>query len=111
MTIQFPIFLQDTDGYMYKVDSADDLGSVEVIDVEEDEYRAWDAVGLPVALYVDAGRIRVRAIASEPNVNELRAAILRYARLVLPGSGSDLQASYPHITELFAAIERGQARK
>ena len=45
MKFEYPLVLKDRDGFVYRIDTEKDLGWVEAIDVEDGEYKAWDASG------------------------------------------------------------------
>ena len=80
---EFPIFLRTRDSgevkaYSSVIDMELDL---EEIDVENGEYEAWDAGGIPLALSVQREKIWLRlAVAAAPQPEQLILAIAERAR-------------------------------
>jgi hypothetical protein len=85
MKVQFPLFLLEKDSdEISKFDSLQEIQNhLERIDVENQEYEAWDSNGIEVALSINEPAWLV--LTPRPDgkgPNELRAAVLCYARSV-----------------------------
>jgi hypothetical protein len=82
--IQFPVFVRARDcGDVTKYSSVHGLQrDVEQIDVENDEYEAWDANGVRISLSIQKPLwLKVELIDDTPLPDELAAAILEYAHM------------------------------
>jgi len=80
--VQYPIFLQDTDDYMYKVSKEDELQSkLENNDIIDNEYVCWDSIGRHLDIYQESGAIKVKFADTQINFGELKQAISNYARI------------------------------
>jgi len=106
MEALFPIFIQDKDKWMYMINGPLDLNSLEIIDINNNEYIGWDKDGRPIELYVDNNDIKVRCLSDEKQVEILRKAIIDYAAVArrkalfcCDGIGSDMVV-------LFKAVEQ-----
>jgi hypothetical protein len=85
MNPQFPLFLLSKDNDELAVfNSIQDIQrELERIDVENQEYEAWDSDGLEVVLSVrEPMWLNLTVRTDGRGVNELRAAVIRYARSV-----------------------------
>jgi hypothetical protein len=77
--IRFPVFVQDTDDCIYVFDTMESfIAQIEVIDIEDEEYRVWDNCGAPLQPFVDGTRAGLRAAKGTPRPDELRRAIIRF---------------------------------
>src|SRR5579864_4735269 len=104
MNVQFPLFLLAKDcGELCKFDSIAEMQlKLERIDVENQEYEAWDSNGVEVILSVKEPVWL--ALTLRPNgsgLNEIRAGVIRYARAV----GVTIDDSLP-LEVIGATIER-----
>jgi hypothetical protein len=106
MEIRYPIFLQDRDNYIYMISSVKELNEeLENIDIEEKEYIAWDAKGMPLKLYSEQKEIKVVMLSSAPQLEELKDAILYYVRLARPKVTFVYSGPENDMVELFKAVE------
>jgi len=106
MLIKYPIFGQDKDKWMYIVETEQKLNSnLEKIDIENNEYIGWDSNGKPLGFYLEGDNIKVRCLSSDSNLNELKQAIINYARLANPKTPLTNPEKYEKVTELFKAVE------
>lgn len=102
---EFPIFLRTRDSgevkaYSSVIDMELDL---EEIDVENGEYEAWDAGGIPLALSVQREKIWLRlAVAAAPQPEQLILAIAEHARR----AGVDIDATALSPQNSASALER-----
>jgi hypothetical protein len=81
--MQFPVFVRTTDsGDIDRFDSFRTMQAyLEPIDVENGEYEAWDAVGMPLKLTVQKSSDWLQIILSEAaKPDQLARAISEYAR-------------------------------
>jgi hypothetical protein len=104
MNVQFPLFLLEKDcGELCKFDSIAEMQyKLERIDVENQEYEAWDSNGLEVALSVrEPEWLNLTVRPDGSGVDELRTAVIRYARAV----GIAIDDSLP-LESIGATIER-----
>lgn len=104
MRVQFPLFLRSKDSDEFsKFDSLEAIQyQLERIDVENQEFEAWDSSGTEVVLSVNEPvwlALMLRPDGRGPD--ELRAAVLRYARSV----GVSVSESLP-LDTIGAAIEQ-----
>lgn len=106
MKINYPLFLQDRDKWMFVIKDSVELNShLEHIDIEDKEYIAWDMAGLPLELYLDQREIKVTTVFNESQVDKLKEAILSYAKLAGPKVPFVYHGSEGNIIELFKAVE------
>lgn len=106
MEIEYPIFLQDRDNYVYMITSVEELNEeLETIDIEEKEYRAWDAKGMQLELYLERKEIKVVMLANAPQLEELKDAILNYSRLAKSKAPFIYSGKEDNMAELFKAVE------
>ena len=121
MDIHWPIFVKDTDGYMFSSKDADDFaGTVERYDVEDNEYSGWDSDGQPLSIYwhdpaskarkssrwycpYSSGSAKVRVALGPPQPDTLREAIIAYARMSNPHEPFESDETDP--CTLFLAAE------
>ena len=85
MKVQFPLFLLAKDcGELCKFNSIAEMQSkLERIDVENQEYQAWDSNGVEVMLSVkEPAWLFLTLRPDGSGFNELRAAVIRYAGAV-----------------------------
>jgi hypothetical protein len=86
MQINFPLFVRAKDsGEVAKFNSVQKLqGHIEKIDVENEEYEAWDKDGLPVQIKLQepALWIKVEPSAEDREPDQLRHALLEFAKSV-----------------------------
>lgn len=85
MAFKFPVFVRARDsGEIHTFASAVEMrGEFEKIDVENNEYEAWDADGRRLLLSVSAPDLewlRMDATGNEPRAEELADAIRQFAR-------------------------------
>lgn len=106
MIIKYPIFGQDRDKWMYMIDSGERLNSdLETIDIENKEYVGWDSDGKPIEFYLDEDEIKIRCKSSEPKLEELKSAILDYAKIAKPKKVFVYSREYKNISDFFRTIE------
>jgi hypothetical protein len=79
MSVIFPVFAQDSD-------------------------KGWDREGKPVEFFLEGGTIRVRPRFNETSIQELRDAILTYARVAT--SGDSFEGEVDDVVDLFRAVEQ-----
>ncbi len=93
MEIHWPIFVQESGGWVTCHREADEVTSIEMYDVEDKE-AAWDSDGQPLSLYWDipvskqrrfpewdsGGTAKVKVIPGPPQPDKLREALLAFAR-------------------------------
>ena len=104
MNPRFPIFLLSKDSDELAVfNSIQDIQrELERIDVENQEYEAWDSDGLEVVLSVrEPAWLNLTVRAGGSGVTDLRAAVIRYSRAV----GVAIDDSLP-LESIGATIER-----
>jgi hypothetical protein len=104
MNPRFPLFLLSKDNDELAVfNSIQDIQrELERIDVENQEYEAWDSDGLEVVLSVrEPVWLNLTVRTDGRGVNELRAAVIRYASTV----GVTIDDSLP-LESIGATIER-----
>jgi hypothetical protein len=86
MQIKFPLFVRAKDsGEIARFDSIQEFQNhVEKIDIENEEYEAWDNDGLPVQIKLQepALWIRVEPAAEEAKPEQLRSALFKFAEAV-----------------------------
>jgi hypothetical protein len=101
----FPVFLRTKDSgevkaYRSVIEMELDL---EEIDVENDEYEAWDAGGTPLVMSVQQEKIWLGlAVAAAPQLEQLIMAIAEYAGR----AGVDIDAMALSRRNLATALER-----
>jgi hypothetical protein len=84
MEITFPILVLEKDsGDILKFESLDQMQRyLERIDIENDEYAAWDGTGQPVSLRVqEPAWLKVVRASAEVNVPDLGDSLRRFAQL------------------------------
>jgi hypothetical protein len=107
MEICYPIFVKDQDGWVSILNRFEDLQvKLEKIDIEDKEYTTWDAEGLPVELYLDQKEMKVKALSDENRQDELKEAILNYAKLARPKVPFFYSGTEKSMVELFEAVEK-----
>ncbi len=117
MDFRFPIFVRTKDcGDVTEFSAVADMQrEFERIDVENEEYEAWDANGVPLSLSVqEPVWLRVEAQSSGAKPVELANAIMRFAQAVgIEVDLSDLGRGgfSAALGEVRAAIERKQKSK
>ena len=88
MTIQYPVFVRAKDDGKIRMILEDRQSSwnyYEQIDVEDDNYEAWDAQGKPLQLaWDDQKGTRPVMTSAIPETGRLSAVLLEYARRVAP---------------------------
>ena len=80
-------------------------GYYEAIDVEDALYGGWDSLGYPIELYLEGKQIRVRRAGEQPRLDQLRSAILAYARFGRPTEPFVYSGSPADFVGLFNAAE------
>jgi len=106
MEIRWPVFLKDRDGWMNILKSMDQIQvELEEIDIRDNEYTTWDSRGLPLQLYLDEGKIKIRFLSEEVQLDKLKEAILNYAKLYRPEAPFVYHGFEDNIIELFKAVE------
>lgn len=105
--IRYPVFVRDQDQYMGMYQSLEELsGDLENVDVQDNEYVAWDINGLPLELCLDGDVIKAKVLSSVSQKEELKRAILVYASLGRKERDSGLATSDSNdIVALFIAAE------
>jgi hypothetical protein len=104
---EFPVFLRIRDsGEVKAYRSIIEMEShLEEIDVQNDEYEAWDAGGVPLALSVQQEKIWLRlAVAAAPQPEQLTMAIAKYARR----AGLDIDTTALPLRNLATWLERSR---
>jgi hypothetical protein len=104
MNIEYPVFLREKDSdELSKFDSLQEMQhQLERIDVENQEYEVWDSNGIEVVLSVCEPVWLSLTLQPDGNgPDELRAAVIRYARNV----GVSIEESLP-LGVVGATIER-----
>jgi hypothetical protein len=112
MTVQFPVFLRSKDSAdLSKFDSLQEIQyQLERIDVENQEYEAWDRNGTEVVLSVYEPAWLVLTLRPDgKGPDELRAAVIRYARVV--GVSIDESLPLDVVGAMVERIRNEQARK
>jgi len=80
--VKYPVFLIDNDDYVSMLCSQADISSLELIDVQSEEYSGWDTDGRSVALSVkDGTHLVIDLNSTAGNPDRVRNAILHYAAL------------------------------
>lgn len=106
MVIKYPIFAQDKDKWMYIIDVESDLNSrLEVIDIKNKEYIGWDLMGRPIEFYLDNGKIRIKNISEDSQLERLKEAILDYAAVARSKATLKYSGLADNIVDLFNAVE------
>ncbi|MFA5087674.1 MAG: hypothetical protein WC552_01415 [Candidatus Omnitrophota bacterium] len=104
MGVKFPIFGQDKEKSMFIIETSSKLSyHLENIDIENKEYIGWDGDGKPIEFYLDNNEIQVRYLSSEPESQQLKQAILDYARLGRPKTPFEYSGS--NVVNLFRTAE------
>jgi hypothetical protein len=107
MEISYPIFIKDRDGWMSILNECREIqDKLERVDIEDEEYTAWDANALPLDFYLDKDKIKARVLSKSPQLDEIREAILNYAKLAKPKVPFVHFGSEKDMIELFLAIEK-----
>ncbi|MEW6609295.1 MAG: hypothetical protein AB1414_17940 [bacterium] len=107
MAITYPVFLIDRDKWMYKFNSINELrGYIELIDVEDNEYKGWDINGFPLDLVIDNREIQIKQIDNDSQIEELRNSILNYTKLFNPKTPFKYSGPENDFIELFNAAEK-----
>lgn len=106
MDIHYPIFIKDKDGWMRMLNSKEEFHDLEEIDIENREYTAWDARGLPLELYMDNDRIEIKTLSDFLELNKLKEAILNYAKIGRPKVQFVYLGQQDNMIELFNAAEK-----
>jgi len=84
MNISYPIFIKAIDDkHVILIDSADKINYIlEPIDVENNEYIAWDREGFPLEIRVDKQRgIIFEKLDKSNEFKKLRESIIDYAKI------------------------------
>ncbi len=106
MTVKYPIFGQGRDKWMFIIEKESKLDyHLEAIDIENKEYVGWDSEGKPVEFYLDNNKIKICCLSNESKLEELKKAILNYAKLARPKVPFSYSGSEDNIFELFKAVE------
>lgn len=85
MSVNFPVFLLAKDcGEVSCFNSIEEMQhQLEEIDVENDEYTAWDRTGAPLALSVQKPVwLRIEPESSKLGQSQLRDALVKYAAVL-----------------------------
>lgn len=110
MTPSYPIFLKDRDEWMCMICDEEQLNTdLESIDIEDNEYQGWDINGIPVKPYLEQKQIKLKVLSDQPQEEQLRNAIFKYANLarkgsfVYAGDATNLKALFQSVEEYIAA--------
>lgn len=107
MEVHFPVFTVDRDGWMHMAVSPAALNHYEQIDIEGAEYSVWDVRGRPIRLSWARGVGAKVEVADEAvQLDQLRAAIEKYALMAAPNTPFTCHESCDDVVELFQAVER-----
>lgn len=116
--LQLPVFVRLKDsGEVSRYDAVADMQrDLEQIDVENEEYEAWDATAMPLKLSVQRSAEWVRLEpAANPQPGQLAGAIEEFARLQgVPVDTSsllrgDFSAALEHVTSAVQAKRRARS--
>ena len=106
MTVKYPILEQDRDKWMFIIETESKLGyHLEAIDIENKEYMGWDIEGRPIEFYLDKNEIKVRYLSNETKWEDLKEAILNYAKFAKPKIPFIDSGQYNNLGDLFRAVE------
>lgn len=78
MEINYPVFIRESTGYMDILRGDSKIDCLEEIDIDNDEYTAWDAIGRPLELYAENTDGRARYTNEEARPNEVKESIIAY---------------------------------
>jgi hypothetical protein len=106
MKIVFPVFVQDKDKWMYLINDPVALNSLEIIDVDGNEYIGWDKEGKPIEFFTDGDEIKARCLSDEKQVVTLRKAILDYAMIARRKTPFCCDDNGNDMVILFKAVEK-----
>ncbi len=105
--MEYPIFAQDRDKWMYMIKRESDLNSdLEVIDIENNEYIGWDKSGIPLKFYLENGRIKIKSTSGKPQLEILKKAVFEYAKVASPKAPFEYSGMANNVVALFEAVER-----
>lgn len=78
-SITYPVFVKDTDGEIVLFWSKEYfVACIEAIDIEDDEYTAWDLNGQPLELFVTDTYADLKAAAEPVRPDELLREVINY---------------------------------
>lgn len=108
MQIEYPIFVKDRDGWVSIVHRS--VNELEIIDVENGEFvGCWDRNGIPLQLNLKKDRnnqeIRVEIAFDNVQLDQLKEAIVSYAKLARPKVSFVYSGPKDDIVALYRAVE------
>jgi len=106
MEIIYPIFLSDREGFMHKIDKEEKVSiELELIDIKDNEYIAWDSNGIPLTLSIAKNAIIVLPKSESREPEKLYEAIINYANISCKRSLFIPDAKSDDIIKLFNDVE------
>ena len=100
--VTYPLYVCLDDGEVIRIAAFDQIaGYLEAIDIENDEYRFWDATGAGLRVLIQKGRVTVFESASHPIT--LKQAFDEYAKQL--GAAGEMGGTPEEIWETLQKIK------